>query len=190
MEYCKNVIICLLLLYAPLCCRAQFNPVDVKQQYPPEVQVINCLEETLLNELGNVETDWNTGEDIDKYFDEFGLKPGLAWCSIFVMWVYKSCDVENNGTPWSPSWFIKPYTFYHKDQLCLNMITPKFGDVFGIYFRNLGRVAHVGFIYRWIPNSKWCLTIEGNVIGSRGIEGVHMVMRLKSEVYIAARYIQ
>ena len=62
-------------------------------------------------------------------------------------------------------------------------------DVFGIYFPEKKRIAHVGFVDAW--DGTWLTTVEGNtnVLGSREGDGVYRKRRLVSSIYKVARYI-
>jgi len=46
---------------------------------------------------------------------------------------------------------------------------PGTGDIFGIYFPDKKRIAHVGFVDQW--QEDWVITVEGNTNGSGGREG-------------------
>jgi len=67
--------------------------------------------------------------------------------------------------------------------------TPSPGDIFGLYFPEKGRIAHVGFIDVW--GDTWVTTVEGNtnVLGSREGDGVYRKRRLVRSVYRVARYV-
>ncbi len=67
--------------------------------------------------------------------------------------------------------------------------TPNTGDVFGLYFPEKARIAHVGFIDQW--DGTWLTTVEGNTndSGSREGDGVYRKRRLVSSVYKVARYV-
>jgi len=66
---------------------------------------------------------------------------------------------------------------------------PATGDVFGLYFKEKGRIAHVGFIDQW--DGTWMISVEGNTnkAGSREGDGVYRKRRLVKSVYQVARYI-
>lgn len=74
-------------------------------------------------------------------------------------------------------------------QLRIPDSTPKTGDVFGLYFPEKRRIAHVGFIDEW--NDPGVVTVEGNtnVLGSREGDGVYRKRRLVKSVYKVARYV-
>lgn len=65
---------------------------------------------------------------------------------------------------------------------------PSPGDVFGIWFPDKGRIAHVGFIDNW--GEKYAVTVEGNTneAGSRDGDGVYRKRRLISSLYKISRY--
>ena len=66
---------------------------------------------------------------------------------------------------------------------------PLTGDIFGLFFPEKGRIAHVGFIDQW--DGTWMISVEGNtnVAGSREGDGVYRKRRLVRSVYKVARYI-
>jgi len=68
--------------------------------------------------------------------------------------------------------------------------TPSTGDVFGLYFPEKNRIAHVGFIDQW--DGTWMVSVEGNtnVAGGREGDGVYRKRRLVRSVYKVARYIK
>ena len=67
---------------------------------------------------------------------------------------------------------------------------PTTGDIFGLYFPEKGRIAHVGFIDEW--NDPWVITVEGNtnVLGGREGDGVYRKRRLVRTVDRVARYVE
>lgn len=67
--------------------------------------------------------------------------------------------------------------------------TPKRADVFGIYFANLKRIAHVGFIDEW--GEKQIITVEGNTneAGSAEGDGVYRKRRPIVSIYQVANWI-
>ncbi|SKB64206.1 CHAP domain-containing protein [Daejeonella lutea] len=71
-----------------------------------------------------------------------------------------------------------------------NPQTPGAGDVFGLYFPEKGRIAHVGFVDEW--KDGWVITVEGNtnVLGSRDGDGVYRKRRLVRSIYKVARYVE
>ena len=68
-------------------------------------------------------------------------------------------------------------------------VVPTTGDVFGLYFPEKGRIAHVGFIDEW--KDPWVITVEGNtnVLGGREGDGVYRKRRLVRSIYKVARYV-
>jgi len=72
---------------------------------------------------------------------------------------------------------------------CYRVITPATADVFGIYFPEKKRIAHVGFIDSW--DGTWLITVEGNTNTSGHPEGdgVYRKRRPVRSIYQVARYI-
>ena len=66
---------------------------------------------------------------------------------------------------------------------------PLTGDVFGLYFPEKKRIAHVGFIDKW--DGTWLVSVEGNTnaSGSREGDGVYRKRRLTRSIYKVARYV-
>jgi hypothetical protein len=86
---------------------------------------------------------------------------------------------------------LRQYT-YPTSQITDNrqQITPNTGDIFGIYFPDKNRIAHVGFIDQW--QTDWVITVEGNTNteGSREGDGVFRKRRPVKSIYQVARYIR
>jgi len=64
------------------------------------------------------------------------------------------------------------------------------GDVLGIYFPNLNRIAHVGIVEKLMGH--WCVSIEGNtsVSGSREGDGVYRKIRHLKTIHSLADWIK
>lgn len=156
---------------------------------------IPCIQRTYNSQIGVYEaTGKNDGPQVEEYLSSVGRKKGDAWCAAFVHWVLSRCDV--NDIPfsgWSPSWFTKNVIYKRGGK---SNQTPQTGDVFGLYFLNLKRVAHVGFIDRWTDGSDYCITVEGNTSdantgnATREGGGVYKKRRLKRQIYIVSRWVK
>ncbi len=86
---------------------------------------------------------------------------------------------------------IVPYGFrYGRVRGSGKLVTPGTGDVFGLYFPEKGRIAHVGFVDKW--EDPWVVTVEGNtnVLGSGEGDGVYRKRRLTRSIYRVARYVE
>lgn len=131
----------------------------------------------------------NDGEAVEMFLAVTGLGKGYAWCAAFVAWAFNESGVVASKSAWSPSWFPTSKTIYirggDRNQ------TPQAADVFGIYFTNLKRIAHVGFVDDWQMNTSHVITVEGNTndAGSREGDGVYRKRRLKSQVYKVSRWV-
>ncbi len=145
------------------------------------------VEFTYLSQIGVRQIGHNTGPQVEAYLATTGLGPGYAWCAAFVAWVLTENDVPNPKSAWSPSWFPRRNVIYELGGRYNT--TPLSGDVFGIYFNNLGRIAHVGFIHRY--SDKISVTVEGNTndTGSRTGDGVYLKRRPTRQIYKVSRYI-
>jgi len=130
----------------------------------------------------------NDGHRVEQYLATCGLPKGHAWCAAFVTWTFQQAGVKAVVSAWSPAWFPQKNTIYTRG--ARDNLTPDMADVFGIWFQNLGRIAHVGFIHEW-EDGKFCITVEGNTndAGSRDGDGVYMKRRLQSQIYKVSRWL-
>lgn len=143
--------------------------------------------DTLVSYLGTKEDKGNNRSvDIDRFMGETCGLIGQAWCGGYLSYGLK---VNGHQTPelpcWSPSFFDKNVTWNRGDQRKL-----KKGEIFGLYFRSKGRVAHVGAVVEDFGDG-WVLTIEGNTddAGGRDGNGVYKRLRHKSQLYIVSDWI-
>ncbi|RYF26688.1 MAG: peptidoglycan-binding protein [Flavobacteriales bacterium] len=109
----------------------------------------------------------NDGVAVEGYLTYTGNKKGAPWCASFVSWVYGQAGFSQPKTAWSPGLF----------PLARQTLKVQPADVFGIYFAELGRIAHCGLVEKKLGN--WIYTIEGNtnVAGSREGDGVYRKLR-------------
>ena len=109
----------------------------------------------------------NDGPQVEKYLAYTGNKKGEPWCASFVSWVFGQAGLAQPRTGWSPALFPKERV----------LKKAKTAAVFGVYFPDKQRIAHVGLIERQRGN--WHYTIEGNtnLKGSREGDGVYRKLR-------------
>lgn len=144
------------------------------------------LERVFDHELGVVEkSGHNDGERILEYLSVTGLPEGYPWCAAFVAWCHLQVKIKAPTSAYSPDWF-KSNVIWKQGK----GTTPQKGDVFGIYFDSLGRVAHVGFVRKW--DKGMLLTVEGNSNpeGGRDGYGVFQRRRLTSQIHVVSSYVK
>lgn len=130
-------------------------------------------------ELGVREaTGKNDGTRVEAFLAAVKLRKGNPWCAAFVSWVFKQAAFPKPRTGWSPDLF--PASRLLKK--------PAPGAVFGIYFPELKRIAHCGFVEKQQGN--WVYTLEGNtnVAGSREGDGIYRKMRQLKTIYRYANW--
>lgn len=145
-----------------------------------EQQQRNLLISTAEGELGVRETGGNNqGIRIAEYLATVGLKRPEPWCAAFLCWVYKKNGLNKPCSGWSPDLF-------PKSRLARSALP---GNIIGIYFPELKRIAHVGLIVG--QRHDLVMTIEGNtnVEGSREGDGVYRRARHRRTVYQIADWI-
>jgi hypothetical protein len=114
----------------------------------------------------------NDGKRIAEYLAYTGIKVPAAYCASYISWCFGKAGYNKPRTPWSPAMF----------PACRIVKEPKPGDVLGIYFSELKRIAHVGLVAE--IRGEWLVTYEGNSNnnGSRNGDGVYQRLRHKRTV--------
>lgn len=134
----------------------------------------------------------NRGPEVETFLKSVGLGPTHPWCSAFVAYCLTMAGIEHQVNAFSPTCCPKDrayYQFSRKDPLPVNVPS---GEVFALYYSDLGRIGHTGFIEDWQGNDKYCVTVEGNTSsssGSREGDGVFRMKRRKDKLYRIATWI-
>lgn len=126
----------------------------------------------------------NDGPEVEAYLATTGLDKGYAWCSAFVSWVFQQGGFDTPRTAWSPALFPKRVVIWPNQGK-----SPQKSDVFGIYYPNLKRIGHVGFIVSWGAN--FVTTVEGNTNenGSSEGDGVYRKRRRTKTIHSVADWV-
>lgn len=145
------------------------------------------VEFTYLSQIGVRQVGSNTGPQVEAYLAVTGLKGGYPWCAAFVAWVLTQNDVPNPKSAWSPAWFPHANVVWQSNGLKIRLPLP--GDVFGIYYASMGRIAHVGFVHRY--GDRITITVEGNTNdnGSRTGDGVYLKRRPTRQLHSVSNFI-
>lgn len=173
------------------------------------LQPATRLQQIYTAEIGIREaTGRNDGCRVEEYLRYVRLKPGDPWCAAFICWVYGQAGIANPRSGYCPNLFPAAKVVWRRAQsgkqkaesklgaACNTqpathnpLCNPIPGDVFGIYFPEKGRIAHVGFVDEW--GDKYLISVEGNTneAGSREGDGVYRKRRLISSVFQVARYL-
>ncbi|MDR6782660.1 hypothetical protein J2X78_001212 [Pedobacter africanus] len=114
----------------------------------------------------------NDGKRIAEYLAYTGIKVPAPYCAAYVSFVFGKAGYSQPRTPWSPAMF--PASRIVKE--------PKPGNLFGIYFSELNRIAHVGLVAE--VRGEWLVSYEANSNnnGSRNGDGVYQRLRHKRTV--------
>src|SRR5690606_36805732 len=99
----------------------------------------------------------NDGPRIREYLRYVGLGEGYAYCAAFGCWSIGEAGVENPKTGGSPAPFPAKRMVWKREPAHTPPSSPSHpqpGDVFGIYYASLPRIAHCGFVDRW--DGTWC----------------------------------
>lgn len=162
----------------------------------PRLKEQEAVRQIYEGELGVREaSNHNDGTRVETYLHYVGLKKGEPWCAAFVCWVLGQAGIANPHSGYCPNLFPKDRIVWTRSAGIRRKEdepeggSPETGDVFGLYFPEKGRIAHVGFIEKW--EDKYAVTVEGNTNegGSREGDGVYCKRRLTGSLYKIARYI-
>lgn len=109
----------------------------------------------------------NDGVRVETYLRVVNLKKGAPWCAAYISWLFAQEGLEKPRSGWSPDLF-------PKSRLARSALP---GNLIGIYFPELKRIAHVGIITG--IDGDYVLSIEGNtnVTGGREGDGVYRKRR-------------
>ncbi len=127
-----------------------------------------CLQVTYTSQVGVKEaTGHNDGVQVEAYLASVHLKKGNPWCAAFLAWCMDGCGVIHPVSGYCPDWFRGELVY--KRSVSGSIENLQQGDVFGIWFENLGRIAHVGFGDRL--SGEYVVTYEGNTNDQLSREG-------------------
>ncbi len=146
----------------------------------------HCIVETARKEIGVTEDlGRNRGQRVNEYLCAVNMAPGNPWCAAFVAYVLNRCGVEHTVTAWSPTSTPRHNLVYNRGRMDKH---PQPGDVFSLYYQNLGRIGHTGIVEDW--GEDYVITIEGNTNGegSREGDGVWRKKRMKRTIYKVSRW--
>ena len=102
----------------------------------------------------------NRGPRVDSIIRFAGGKPGQAWCSYTMIYLWKKCGVPHEGaTGMAMSWA--------KRANAISKENANVTDLFTVFNKHLGRIGHVGMVYTVYPEESFFKSFEGN-INSRG----------------------
>lgn len=130
----------------------------------------------------------NDGKRVEEYLAISNLGKGYAWCASFVSWTFAQAGFEEPNTPWSPALFPKNRIIWPQ-KAHTGMVKPRKGDVFGIWFPRLERIAHAGFVDEW--GQAFIITVEGNTneTGSAEGDGVYRKRRPIGSIHKVANWV-
>lgn len=99
----------------------------------------------------------NRGPVVDIIIREAGGKPGQAWCSYMMIYLWKRCGVPHKGTNGMAMSWAK------EERRVKATRSVQATDLFTIYNKALGRIGHVGMAYKTFPEEPFFTSFEGNV---------------------------
>ena len=160
-------------------------PVSAFSQSDLKCTVRIDLVKLFEREVGVMQEGDNKGERVEQYLAATGLGPGYPWCAAFLAWGHNEFGIDNPESAWSPAWFPDSATIYTRED---GGKEPLPGDVMGIWFSNLERIAHVGVIIEW--GDDYVVTVEGNTndTGSRVGDGVYKKRRMQRQIHSVSRW--
>ncbi len=135
-------------------------------------------------------TGHNDGARVEEYLRYVNLSSKFSYCGAFVCWSLGKAGISNPKNGWAPALFPAKRLVWTR-KAATDRATVKTGDLFGIYFSELKRIAHCGFVDEW--DGTWCITVEGNtanpIRAGPSTEGVYKKKRLIRTIYQVADWI-
>lgn len=120
------------------------------------VAQIACLKQQAKRLIGTREGPVNNrGPRVDSIIRYAGGIPGQAWCSYTMIYLWKKCGIPHRGTNGMAMSWAKA------DKSVRDKVRET--DVFTIFNRALGRIGHVGMVYKTYPEETFFTSFEGNV---------------------------
>lgn len=188
----------LLFLFSCFICVCYGNPGLYVSTPDPAGAAREKLQQIYLAEIGVREkTNRNDGKRVAEYLRYTGLGEGHAWCAAFVSWCFKQAGYDAPRNAWSPALFPSKRIIWRKQQQYRSSLTsngakgkaprPQKGDVFALWYKNLGRIGHAGFVDEW--GDSLVITVEGNTSEGNKQEGVYRKRRPTSSIYAVARWL-
>lgn len=147
----------------------------------------SCVVENYYSQIGVREaTGKNDGIQVEAYLKSVKLPKGYAWCAAFVRWTFDQCAIKTTINAMALSAHRPGHFVYIKGN---RISSPRAGDVFTLYYQNLGRIGHTGFFDKEV-NEKIYRTVEGNTngAGSREGNGVYVKYRSYKATYSINRW--
>ena len=131
----------------------------------------------------------NDGPAVERFLAATGLPKGHPWCAAFVRYCFDQINVKTTITAWSPTSTPRHRMIWHKGKVLRK--APEPGDVFSIYYANLRRIGHTGFVDGWPEGSPYAATVEGNTNAqnSREGNGCYRRIRLKRNLHAVADWL-
>jgi hypothetical protein len=153
------------------------------------VNIVNGqhLERIYTSQIGVHElTGHNDGKEVESYLKVCGLGKGQPWCAAFVAWCHQQAGIKAPLSGYCPDWFRTNVVYKRSWKKDYPKANPNM--VFGLWFQNMGRVAHEGFIEKEDANAYYTVEGNGSAAGSREGNCVGRHKRLKSMIYIISKY--
>jgi hypothetical protein len=116
-----------------------------------------CFINELSKFIGKTElTGRNDGIYVEAVLKSAGLNPKsrASYCAAFMVHGFVVCGLKPYGNVWTPSWFPKSKVVDY------SQVQDSGFYFFGLYYQNLGRIGHVGYVLQKKPT--YIITIEGN----------------------------
>jgi len=114
-----------------------------------------------------------------KYGQWFGLN-GVAWCAIFVSWVYAKAGKPLSIKQWSNGFAGCQYGYEYWTKKNKIITDPQPGDIVLYDFNGDGRRDHTGIFVRWVGKDKF-EAIEGNTALKNQTNGGEVMLRVRNK---------
>jgi hypothetical protein len=165
---------------------------QVLESYPVFPETTQLREKLVALEQSQVGvrelTGKNDGKEVEMYLRYVGRKKGDAYCAAGQSWSHGTLGIPNPMSGWSPDWF-RANLVYKRSEPRLLPFLARPGQVAGLYIQSKGRIGHVLMIKQVMKNSYITTEFNTNGMGSDEGQGVHNLIRAKSDISVIADYV-
>lgn len=132
--------------------------------------------ETCKAELGYTESPPNS--NLNKYGEWYGLN-GVAWCAIFVSWVYSKASLQLPKIDTVKGFHYVPTMYYWAKRANKVTLDPKAGDIVLLDWNGDKSADHVGIFDSWITKGQTFKCYEGNTSPTNQSNGGEVMLRTR-----------
>jgi hypothetical protein len=122
----------------------------------------------------------NDGPEVEMFIASTGLDPkgGYPWCAAFISYVFQANLLS------VPKWSARAASWFPPEKVIPDKEAIE-GDLFSLWYRNLGRIGHIGmYLEPYLNDTPYVVGGEGNTNAQGSREGNQAAKRLRPRATI------